>query len=59
MYKDIKIKNKKYTKINNTKRKSSYIESKLCTKVTITLHSESRVGPYEHSKSLNSGQLSA
>ena len=53
-----RYKNKKYTKINNTKRKSSYIESKLCTKV-ITLHSESRGGPYEHSKSLNSGQLSA
>ena len=31
----MKIKNKKYTKINNAKRKSSYIESKLCKKVTI------------------------
>ena len=31
----MKIKNKKYTKINNAKRKSSYIESKLRKKVTI------------------------
>ena len=31
----MKIKLKKYTKINNAKRKSSYIESKLCKKVTI------------------------
>ena len=53
------MKNKEKTKINNTKRKSGYTESKLCTKVTITLHSKSRVGPYEHLKSLNSGKLSA
>ena len=31
----MKIKLKKYTKINNAKRKSNYIESKLCKKVTI------------------------
>jgi len=30
-------------KINNTKRKSSYIESKPCTKVTITRNSGSQI----------------
>ena len=39
----MKIENKKYTKINNAKRKSNYIESKLCTKVKITLNSGSQV----------------
>ena len=34
---------KKNTKINNAKRKSSYMESKLCAKVTITLNSGSHV----------------
>ena len=35
-------------KIKNTKRKSSYIESKLCTKVTITLNSGSQVDLIQH-----------
>ena len=35
LYEDMKIKFKKYTKINNAKRKSSYIESKLCKKLQL------------------------
>ena len=43
MYEDIK---KKYTKINNPKRKCNFTE--LCTKVTITLNSSSQIDLIQH-----------